>query len=360
VAALAASPVDICSQLVEGYNPACRSLTYEQVESIRGRFTSLNPYDPGVVPDLLKLEETAHCYAISAKRYALYNLDKKGEPVFPNDHPPSEHGLGHFLNPTDPGSEDREWIQALWRIIIQKAHGKEVDPLYWINRPTAVQTTVTSTPVLRAFRHLNEGRPYVDQIKPFNFMLTATGAKPPAGIPLGEPFRLIGPYESDPKRWEKTEWIDVHHPEAGPYAITTREGRPGRARIDTFADVLAKYETHPESKSLGPDGEPCGRSTVGLLGRRSVTVGKIVLIGKESNRLDERSRGELTVGDLDERITTYDDHDEWHRLVLPRLRVIGANGVADAVGMSERRVRDVLAGRALPHARHREVLRTLG
>ena len=65
------------------------------------------------------------------------------------------------------------------------------------------------------------------------------------------------------------------------------------ARVDTFADVLAKYETHPEAKSLGPNWEPCGRGTVGLLRRRPVTVGTIILIRKESNRLEERSRGEL-------------------------------------------------------------------
>ncbi len=99
------------------------------------------------------------------------------------------------------------------------------------------------------------------------------------------------------------------------------------ARVDTFADVLAKYETHPEAKSLGPDGEPCGRATVGLLRRRPVTVGTIVLIGKESNRLEERSRGELTVDDLDERITTYEDHDEWYRVVVPA-REMGAKEVA--------------------------------
>jgi len=81
-------------------------------------------------------------------------------------------------------------------------------------------------------------------------VLTAASAKLPAGVPIGEPFRLVGPFESDSRRWETTEWIDVHHPEADPYAITTRDGRPGMARVDTFAHVLAKCETHPESKSL--------------------------------------------------------------------------------------------------------------
>jgi hypothetical protein len=219
--------------------------------------------------------------SVSAKRYALYTLDDDGEPVFDPDHPPSEHGLGHFLNPTDPESPDRSWIKEFWRIIVRKAHGKETVPPPWFSRPTMVRTTVTSTAVRRAFRRLNESRPYAEQIKPFDFLLTAAGAKAPAGVPEGRPFRLVAPYETEPDKWEHGEWTDVHHPESGTYQITTRDGWPGMARGDTFRDVLAKYEGHPEAKSLGPDGLPCDRATVGLLQRRPVTVGTITLIGKE-------------------------------------------------------------------------------
>jgi hypothetical protein len=166
----------------------------------------------------------------------------------------------------------------------------------------------------------------------------------------------VAPFDKDPRRWEGAQYVDIHDPEADPYAITTRDGRPGMARVDTFADVLAKHDTHPEAKSLGPDGKSCDRATVGLLRRRPVSVGKIVLIGKESNRLEERSRGELTVDDLDERITTYEDHDEWYRVTVPRLRELGARKVTSLTGLSERRVRDVLAGAAFPHSTRRREL----
>jgi hypothetical protein len=169
----------------------------------------------------------------------------------------------------------------------------------------------------------------------------------------------VAPYETDPDKWELGEWTDVHHPESGTYRITTRDGRPGMARVDTFRDVLAKYESHPEAKSLGSDGRPCDRATVGLLQRRSVTVGTITVIGKESNRLEERLRGEVGVDELDERITTYEDHDVWYRIVLPALRLNRISVIAEAVGISERRVRDILAGRVLPHRSHRETLRAL-
>jgi hypothetical protein len=121
------------------------------------------------------------------------------------------------------------------------------------------------------------------------------------------------------------------------------------ARIDTFADALAKYETHPEAKSLGPNGHPCDRATIGLLDRRSVTAGSIVLIGKESHRLEEREAGELGWEDSYQWLTTYEDHDRWKRFVLPKLRTLGAAEIAARTGLSTRRTRDILLGKALPH-----------
>ena len=61
--------------------PAVRALSYAQVDQIRERFTSLNPYDQGAVPGtILKAGVDAYCYAIAAKRYALYRLDEHGHP----------------------------------------------------------------------------------------------------------------------------------------------------------------------------------------------------------------------------------------------------------------------------------------
>jgi hypothetical protein len=59
-----------------------------------------------------------YCYAISAKRYALFNLDDDGRPVMRKW---SEHGLGHLLNPIDPESDDRDWIRQYWEGIVTEA-----------------------------------------------------------------------------------------------------------------------------------------------------------------------------------------------------------------------------------------------
>lgn len=151
--------------------------------------------------------------------------------------------------------------------------------------------------------------------------------------------------------------MDVHDPAAGIHGITTRDGRPGLSRIDSFENVLAQYETHPEAIALGPDGSSCGRLTKGLLQRRGVVAGHIALIGKEANRLEERASGELTVDDLSQRLTIYRDDDLWERRVLPWIKKLGTRVVAETTGVSERRVRDWLTGQSLPHPRMRLRLR---
>ena len=67
----------------------------------------------------------------------------------------------------------------------------------------------------------------------------------------------------------------------------------------------------------------------------------------------KRATGLLTIDELDERLTVYHDDDRWRRITLPMLRELGARKVAEAVGISERRARDLLKGRAMPHVKHR-------
>ena len=75
---------------------------------------------------------------------------------------------------------------------------------------------------------------------------------------------------------------------------TTRENPAGntfdsphfgeRPIVETFEELLHRYFYHPESKSLGPDGEPCQRKTRGRLQRPHVIRGKRHRIGKEVDR----------------------------------------------------------------------------
>jgi hypothetical protein len=118
------------------------ALSFDQVEAIRERFEALNPYDKDAVPgSILKDEATATCFTVSAKRYALYGLDEAGGPIFLEDHPSSEHGLGQLLNPADPDDEDRQWIPQIWSIILGEALGLPVERPSWFGHPTMIHDT---------------------------------------------------------------------------------------------------------------------------------------------------------------------------------------------------------------------------
>jgi hypothetical protein len=113
--------------------PAVRALSYAQIGQIVARFAALNPYDQALVPgSILELEQynfdpetgerhQLYGYAVSAKRYALYNLDPHGRPLLRKW---SEHGLGHLLNPLDPDADNRDLAREVWQQILDDALGK--------------------------------------------------------------------------------------------------------------------------------------------------------------------------------------------------------------------------------------------
>ena len=106
-----------------------RALSWAQVDEIVERFRTLNPYDGRVVPgSILSLDAENYltptrkrrrqlsCYAISAKRYCLYTLDRDGAPTIVK---PSKHALGGvYLDPRDPDSESQDWVKEAWEWIL--------------------------------------------------------------------------------------------------------------------------------------------------------------------------------------------------------------------------------------------------
>jgi hypothetical protein len=346
-----------------------RALSWAKVERIRDRFAALNPYNRELVPgSILDLEpenfdpqtgkqRELHCYAISSKRYCLFTLDDRGEPQLVKW---SEHALGGFyLNPTDPEADDRDWVCELWELIVREdglglpaAPGPD-----WLDRPAMTRFTVSHPRLLRPFADLNRDKPYSEQVKPHNSLLVAhvkTGGHPADADPAR--FALVAPYERDPRRWQQLEWRNVYDPSAGPYTITdetviTRRGRPLAPRfvgVKTYREVLDAYRVHPEAKSLGPNRDPCKRSTKGYLKRRSVRALLITHIGKETNLLDEIQAG--LIGSEEESLLEYADRrrDLWAKLVLPVLRDLPRQRTAAAAGIHRDTLADLLAGRSRP------------
>jgi hypothetical protein len=361
-----------------GKHGVVKALSWKQVDEISNRFAALNPYDRDAVPtSILKIEDHNYvlntgeqrqlfCLAISAKRYALFLRDERGAPVLlrkganNKEDRWSEHGLGHLLNPTNPESEDREWIAQVWLGMIRKALGLPTQNPSFEHRPAVGRISITSPAIMRALEKLNEGKAYVDKIKPFNFLVTCHVK--PFGHPPGvnpERFHLIAPYEADSRQWLKKTWIDQYSKKD--YKITTvgHHGDRHTARVKTYGEVLREYEIHPESKYADASGKPCDKQTVGLLQRRHVRIDQIIPIGKESNSLEEVEAG--VVHSTESVYTVYPDprRDEWHTKILPALKKIPLQLLVKLSGMSRSTLIEVRAGRSRSQRKNQELLASI-
>jgi hypothetical protein len=281
-------------------------------------FAPLNPYRK---PDsILKVEdlnrgigsdemEPLYCYAISAKRYALFNRNKSHQPVLRKA---SAHGLGHLLDPY-PESEAppsdipppsvplkeigvRRWQYDIWyRIIAAALNGNpDIVPLNWhpaFEKPAAIRYSASSPQLLNWVARWNEGKPYEKQIRPFGFLLAfmpRTGPFAPVGETLidgsrrGRPPKVeglapIAPYESDPVR-ALSNLFD---------RVTGKAIRP--EQLKTYAEVLVQYHLSCEDKFENGQFLDRGRTE-----RRHVVANGFVWIGKEANRVGASGEEEPT------------------------------------------------------------------
>lgn len=354
---------------------AVRALSWNQTKRIAERFESLNPYDKSAVSgSILKIEDDNFdpstgeqrqlwCYAISAKRYALFLRNDRGTPELlrkgKNNHENrwSEHGLGHLLNPTDPESEDREWIARVWLGILNSATGRRNASLPFGTTPAVGRVTVSNPAILRALEGVNSGKEYSQQIKPFNFLLSCHVA--PMGHPVGtDParFHLIAPYETNPAQWAQQKWIDQYSGRL--FRISTGQHYSSRqtANVKTFGDVVSDYVFHAEPKCADTRGNICDKDTRGLLYRRYVSIDRIRFIGKESNELEEIDAG--LVHSAADAYTEYVDpsRDEWATKIKPMLKTISLSRLCAETGFSRRTLINWRKGKSRPHPRNQNDL----
>lgn len=356
-------------------NQTIKALSWEQVRNIANRFAALNPYDREAIPgSILKIEDDnfdaatgaqrqLYCLAISAKRYALFIKNERNRPallrkgVNNKQDRWSKHGLGHLLNPTDPESNDRDWTGQAWLNIVREALGRRTERLGFENLPAIGRITVSSPAIMKALQSLNHGKPYAEQIKPFNFILTAHVK------PLGHPietdasrFHLIGPYEADPKNWLTAMWIDQYSGKLYRITTTGHHGDRISARVKTYGELIREYLFHPEAKCADSEGNVCGKQTTGLLQRRHVWIERVHYIGKESNSLEEVEAG--SVHKEDEVYTEYVDpsRDDWATVLLPALKKFSLAELVEGTSLSRRALIDLRADRSRPHPKNQAVL----
>jgi hypothetical protein len=277
---------------------AIRCLSWQEVANqIVKPFASLNPYNEASVPgSILKIEDenydprtgqqrTIECFSISAKRYALFTRTRDGTPeIVPTRtrRKRSEHGLGHLLKPLP---DHPDYITDWWTHLLCTELGSPSEEPRWFADIAAGGLTITTPHELRAWKNHNHDRPYHQQVRPFNFLMTAH----PIRLKRrqhGTPRTLVAPLATDPNARRHANWV----------AKDDRTGRTHKARttnssdhipetvpVLTYGAYFHEYRGRPEHKALGPDGHQCRAWTRGLL-RPPVIVAaaRLVRIGKES------------------------------------------------------------------------------
>lgn len=275
----------------------------QRVHRIVGWFTPLNPYAFG--GSILKIEdenfgiggdalEPLYCWAVSSKRYALFNLDPDGDPVMRKV---SAHGLGHLRPPY--GDEDapaeipaphdevlrngvERWHSDLWWCIIKAALAGQPDrvPLDYhpaLTDPAVSRYSATTPDLLRWFKSYNADREYRDQVKPFGFLLAMQ-----VGLDFGEERIATKRPRGRPRKLRKPKPIaafDRDHTKAAANAFDRETGEPvPLTSLRSYAEALAQYHLHPESKFMNGDYHDRGTTQ-----RRHIHVSGILHIGKESN-----------------------------------------------------------------------------
>src|ERR1700722_18227110 len=267
-----------------------KALSLRAIRVIADKFKRLNPYDPSLVSEILKIEDVnfehsnpkkpfrqLYGYAISSKRYALYTRSENNIQI----EKASGHGLGYLFAPKERRENEEEetpqWVIEAWNFLLRKEFKLRAEEPPWLDLPAMMRMVVTTPNV---FKHQ---RP--EWLGPFNFFLFPL-VSVLGGYPAGydnSNFLFITPYESDRKKWKSLTGVNLA--DGQKFQIAMRP-TPNQNKVipDSFRIVLHNYLGKPEVKSLAPDGTPCTGATQGLLLRAKIIAGKLVPVGKETDR----------------------------------------------------------------------------
>lgn len=338
----------------------------ERANALSAWFGPLNPY--GSTASILKIETVnyrpgtkehlpLYCYAIAAKRYALFNLAGDGNPVIRKA---SAHGLGYLIAPygDDDGAlgypeplpglkagRDRllRWQHDLWFAILTHelsgAPGRvRFDYHPALTGPCLSRYGASSPAMLRWMDSHNEGLSYDDQLKPFGLLYGLhakeraadfTGADALASSP-SKPIHPVAPFHTD-------------RAQAVARAFDRLTGEPvPTERLKTYADALKNYPYRQESKFA--NGEAFQR---GVTRPRHVIASEIHYIGKEADRWEE----DFLIGAGFDPMTRYGRNPNDDRVLFDAIREAakrhGQKPVADATGLARGSIKRLCDGKSV-------------
>jgi hypothetical protein len=179
------------------------------------------------------------------------------------------------------------------------------------------------------------------------------------GYPVGvdrEHFTLIAPFAKRSTEWLLLPCINVH--DGRTYRLALQQTSAlDRVIPQTFASILRLYLTHPEAKSLGPDGTPCAGDTRGLLRRPSITAADHRPILTETDRMSEHGEA-LSVSDpgMAEISPTRVVADAALR---KKIRAYGLRALMRKTNLSQHTIENILTGLAVRPATYWRLIATL-
>jgi len=254
---------------------------YKLVKEVQESFMPLNPYAEKA--PLLKIEDynysasdgsllqPLYCYAISSKRYALFNWDQHSHITLRKV---SAHGLGHLIAPYQSDHVSRledilPWQQDFWlKIIRAELDGSPNQPDFEsmpnFNRPAISRYGATTPALIKWFEKHNQHKSYRDRVRPFNFLLAMQGKR-------SLQIRPVSPFNKNHRK-ALTQCFD---------RMTGQAIKPGQ--LKSYMTVLAQYHLHPETKFLNGEYLDKGKTQ-----RRHISVEAIQHIGKEANKWEEQ------------------------------------------------------------------------
>jgi hypothetical protein len=325
------------------------------VKTVITGFNRLNPYDPAIVPNLLKreYEKVAHlrCFAISAKRYALFTRDGRNRLRVVKA---SESGLGAAIGRTK-NENVRKLARRIWTaILVRELHikhrgtrAKRMRILLDFDVPFRRRFPITQPRIYETpgFKQFNRAKGYDFRIKPYGFLQTIT---PVAEI--GDSVQPIAPFERDLRKSRRLIWTDFR---TGKAVKLDWDGNAhaGTIPVMRLNEFIAQYADHPESKAAGPDGLPATAETRGVLGRLHLTDGEPARIGKEVDRLDA-DEGDALVWDQP---VEYQGRGELDWAIYLLAREPRATLAAE-LGVSVRRLQDIMKRNSSPRPSLRRAL----
>jgi hypothetical protein len=280
-------------QLPSG-NAAVRALSSAEVDHIREQFESLNPWRDTLKIPFLKLEkenfnsdglrQQLYAYCVSAKLYALFNLDGDRLRI----RKPSGHGLGFLQAPYTIAEWEQKkksewtddlppWIFEAWHLILSRELGLPRVTPNWLQQPAAMTVPITTPQVLERLGC------FKDELRPFT-AVTVPFPKKELGL-LWKGF-FVMPYTAKLNDLHGHPMVNVVSGETffiHDQKAATLPKSAGWLCLRTMEDEINRILSRAESKFCTPNGGTCTSKTIGLLARRHIVAGEFHYIGKEAS-----------------------------------------------------------------------------